>query len=54
MRYLLSHDPAQRCVGIALFDRQGTAYGDLQADEPIGAEVVVAAREFGILVLSAP
>jgi len=53
-RYFLSHDPAQRCVGIALFGATGPADYRVYADEPIGPEVVTAAREFGILVLPTP
>jgi hypothetical protein len=54
VRYFLSHDPAQQCIGIALFGATGPAVSPVHADEPIGADMITAAREFGILVLPTP
>ena len=57
VRYLVSHDPSQRQVGIALFG----AAGELEADAdscstgPIGHELIEAAyQKFGIRVLPTP
>jgi hypothetical protein len=54
VRYLVSHDPSQRCVGITLFGHQGPTEYAIHADEPIGPAVIRAGREFGILVLPTP
>ena len=54
IRYFLSHDPSQQCIGIALFGANGPADYHVEAEEPIGPEVVTAAGEFGILVLPTP
>lgn len=54
VRYLVSHDPAQRLVGVALFGSAGAQDRPVAATGPIESDVIVAARErFGILVLPA-
>lgn len=52
--YRLSHDPSQRCLGIALFGQGGESDLPVDSDEPIGVELIKAAREFGILVIPTP
>jgi hypothetical protein len=52
--YRLSHDPAQRCLGVALYGPSGASDWPVALDEPIGPELIDAAREFGILVLPTP
>jgi hypothetical protein len=55
IRYLLSHDPAQRCVGIALFGMGGLSALPVDATEVIGRDLVEQARRrFGIRVLPTP
>lgn len=54
VRYLVSHDPAQRLVGIALFGRAGAAAWPVASMEPIGRQMLLAARRsFGIRVVPA-
>jgi hypothetical protein len=59
IRYLLSHDPAQRLVGYALFGDAGEAH-DAETWPPgeareIGVEVLARARrQFGFLIVPAP
>lgn len=55
VRYWVSHDPAQRLVGVALFGRAGATGGPVAATEPVGPDLLEAARlQFGIHVLPAP
>jgi len=54
IRYLVSHDPAQRCVGIALFGRGGAGRGRAASTVAIPEDLIrTAADEFGILVVPA-
>jgi len=54
IRYLVSHDPAQRCVGIALFGRSGAVRGRAASTVAIPEDLIrTAADEFGILVVPA-
>jgi hypothetical protein len=55
IRYLVSHDPAQLLVGVALFGSAGAHDLPVAATRPIESAVVSAARDrFGILVVPAP
>jgi hypothetical protein len=55
VRYLVSHDPAQRLIGVALFGPSGAADQPVAATASIESELIVAARErFGIIVLPTP
>jgi hypothetical protein len=55
VRYLLSHDPAQRCVGFALFGPGGRSTLPVHATDVIGRNLIdQARRRFGIRVLPAP
>jgi hypothetical protein len=55
VRYLVSHDPAQRLVGVALFGSAGEQDHSVAATGPIESDVKLAARErFGILVVPSP
>lgn len=54
IRYLVSHDPSQRLVGVALFGNAGER-GWPYREELIPPELILAARmRFGIVVLPAP
>lgn len=55
VRYLVSQDPAQRSVGVALFGPAGAAGWPVAATEPIRRSLVRAAhKHFGIIVLPTP
>jgi hypothetical protein len=55
VRYLVSHDPAQEFVGVALFGPAGAEERPVADTGPIDSGVIAAARErFGIIVLPAP
>lgn len=55
VRYLVSHDPAQRLAGVALFGRAGTAWWPKARTNEIPAPVLFQAEaRFGIRVLDAP
>jgi RES domain len=55
IRYLVSHDPAQRLVGVALFGPADAQDGPVADTGPIESDVITSARErFGILVLPTP
>ncbi len=55
VRYLLSHDPAQRSVGVALFGPAGLAQWPVEATGPVDSTVILRARrEFGIRVVPTP
>lgn len=55
VRYFLSHDPAQRLVGIALFGPGGEQEWPVRATGPIDPRVFTEARSrFGIIVVPAP
>lgn len=55
VRYLVSHDPGQRLVGVALFGSAGAQAWPVGQTDPIGSDLLAAARErFGIVVLPAP
>ena len=55
VRYLVSHDPAQRLVGVALFGAAGPADWPVASTNPIDAGVTRAAeRQFGSRVLPTP
>lgn len=52
IRYLLSHDPSQRLVGVALFGSAGSADWPVVSTAPIGTDLLEAAlTRFGLLVL---
>lgn len=52
IRYLVSHDPSQRLVGVAVFGQGALEFGE---PEPIGAETIAAAEaEFNIRVRPTP
>lgn len=54
IRYLVSHDPSQRLVGVALFGDAGERAW-LHEETPIPPDLILAARDrFGIIVLPAP
>jgi hypothetical protein len=53
--YRLSHDPAQRELGVALFGAGGEADLPVRASEPIDAAVIEQARRrFGLIVAPTP
>lgn len=55
VRYFVSHDPAQRLIGVALFGPGGERNWPVRATGPIDPKVITEARSrFGILVLPAP
>ena len=55
IRYRLSHDPAQRQLGVALFGPVGEQDLPVRATGRIGAEVIEEARRrFGLIVAPAP
>lgn len=55
IRYLVSHDPAQRLVRVALFGSAGAQDRPVADTGPIESDVIAAARErFGIIVLPTP
>jgi hypothetical protein len=55
VRYFVSHDPAQRLTGVALFAPGDERNWPVRATGPIDRKVVTEARSrFGILVLPAP
>jgi RES domain len=55
VRYLVSHDPAQRLAGVALFGPAGAQDRHVAKTGSIDPGVILAARErFGIIVLPAP
>ena len=55
IRYRLSHDPAQREVGVALFDAAGEQDYPVRKTEPVPAGVVdEARRRFGLVVAPTP
>jgi hypothetical protein len=55
VRYLLSHDPAQRCIGVALFGSAGPADWSAAETGPIAPDLIrTARRAFGIQVLPTP
>ena len=55
IRYLVSHDPAQRLVGIGLFGPAGSAKWPAGDPAQLGADLLTTARHrFGMLVLPAP
>ena len=52
VRYLVSHDPAQRYVGVALFGPAGAAAWPVASTAPIEADLILQARRrFGIRVV---
>jgi RES domain len=54
VRYLLSHDPAQDEVGVALFGPAGRRDYAIKSDEPIPDATIAEARlRFGLVVLPA-
>jgi hypothetical protein len=55
VRYLVSHDPAQGYVGVALFGPAGAADWPVASTAPIDHELIREARwQFGIRVLRTP
>ena len=55
IRYRLSHDPAQRELGIVLFGAAGEQSLSVRRTEPVPASVIEAARQrFGLVVAPAP
>jgi hypothetical protein len=55
IRYRLSHDPAQRAIGVALFGPAGSAAWPVAATAPIDDALIAAVqRRFGIRVLPTP
>jgi hypothetical protein len=55
VRYLVSHDPAQRLVGVALFGPAGAQDRPVAEAGPIESDLIASARErFGIIVLPTP
>jgi hypothetical protein len=55
VRYRLSHDPAQRQLGVALFGPAGEQDLPVRATGPISAEVIEQARRrFGLIVTPTP
>lgn len=55
VRYRLSHDPAQRLIGIALFGPAGPAAWPVATTVPIDDDLMAAVqRRFGIRVLPTP
>jgi hypothetical protein len=55
IRYRLSHDPAQRELGIALFGSAGEGKFPVRKSEPVPASVVDEARQrFGLVVAPTP
>jgi hypothetical protein len=55
VRYLVSHDPAQRHVGIALFGLAGAAGLPVHRTDPIGPGLIsTAERTFGYRVIPIP
>jgi hypothetical protein len=55
IRYRLSHDPAQRQLGVALFGSAGEQDFPVRATGAIGAEVIEEARRrFGLIVAPTP
>lgn len=55
VRYLVSHDPAQRYVGIALFGPAGTSDWPVAETAPLGAELLgTVRRRFGIGIMRTP
>jgi hypothetical protein len=55
VRYRLSHDPAQRELGIVLFGAEGEQSLPVRRTEPVAASVVETARQrFGLVVAPTP
>ena len=55
IRYRLSHDPAQRELGVALFGKAGERKARARRTEPVPADVVEEARRrFGLVVAPTP
>ena len=55
IRYLVSHDPARRLVGIGLFGPAASPDWPAGDSAQLGADLLtIARRRFGILVLPAP
>ena len=55
IRYRLSHDPAQREVGVAVFDESGEHDYAVRKTEPVPAEVIDEAwQRFGLVVAPTP
>jgi len=55
IRYRLSHDPAQRELGVALFGAAGEQSLPVRRTEPVPASVIEAARQrFGLVVAPTP
>jgi RES domain len=55
IRYRLSHDPAQRELGVVLFGDAGEQSLPLRRTEPVPAEVIEAVRQrFGLVVAPTP
>lgn len=55
VHYLLSHDPSQRCQGVALFGETGLQDWPAETPQPISDDLISEAwRRFGLLVLPAP
>ena len=55
IRYRLSHDPAQRELGVALFGPAGEAKFPIRKTEPVPASLIDQARQrFGLVVAPTP
>jgi hypothetical protein len=55
IRYRLSHNPAQRELGVALFGKQGGQELPVRRTDPVPVEVVEEARrQFGLIVAPTP
>jgi hypothetical protein len=55
IRYRLSHDPAQRELGIAMFGAAGEQHLPVRASAPIDRAIIAEARRrFGLIVAPAP